>query len=73
MVFTPKQADREDHAAGIMMILGIVLASWWAAPGIALVLMGGFDALCIAIDRHLPMDSPHRQTGERRGPYPANV
>lgn len=61
-VFTPKQADSEDTFAGIFMIIGVVLATWWPAPGIALVLMGGFDAICIAIDRHLPMDSPHRKS-----------
>ena len=59
-VFTPKQADREDSFCGFLMMAGVVIAIWAPGAGIALILASGIDAICIAIDRHLPPDSPHR-------------
>lgn len=76
MVLTPKNADRSDKVMGILaqgawvlsLFAGITFPFFpfigGAIFGVSLLTMlfAIGDALCVAIDRHIPLDSPHRQT-----------
>lgn len=61
MVLTPKESDDADRGTGFVALVVCILAIWFPAQALVLAIAFVGHNIAVAIDRHLPMDSPHRK------------